>query len=98
MGWSTELFCNITFNKETYNSKKSTKYGFGDAILETSGRTTNKDGWNEDFSNFPYSASLFFLRGGYYGNVDADTGSFAFNHTVGGAHYNDGFRSVLVAL
>ena len=21
MGWSTELFCNITFNKETYNSK-----------------------------------------------------------------------------
>ena len=21
MGWNTELFCNITFNKETYNSK-----------------------------------------------------------------------------
>lgn len=21
MGWSTELFCNITFNKETFNSK-----------------------------------------------------------------------------
>ena len=83
---------------ETYNSKKSSTYGFGDAILETSGRTTNKDGWNEDFSGFPYSTGPFFLRGGYFGDAAAGTGSFAFSNTSGAAHNNYGFRSVLVAL
>ena len=83
---------------ETYNSKKSTTYGFGDAILETSGRTTNTDGWNEDYSGFPYSTCPFFSRGGHYGDTAAYTGSFAFYFTVGGAYNIYGFRSVLVAL
>ena len=82
----------------TYNSKKSTTYGFGDAILETSGRTTNTDGWNEDISNFPFSTFPFFACGGHFGDPAAYTGSFTFSHTGGVAYYSYGFRSVLVAL
>ena len=82
----------------TYNSKKSTTYGFGDAILETSGRTTNTDGWNEDISNFPFSTFPFFACGGHFGDPAAYTGSFMFSHTGGVAYYSYGFRSVLVAL
>ena len=82
----------------TYNTKKSLTYGFGDAILETSARTTTTDGWNEDYSNFPYSTDPFFKRGGHYGDTAVRTGSFAFNHTNGNANNNNGFRSVLVAL
>ena len=82
----------------TYNTKKSLTYGFGDAILETSARTTTTDGWNEDYSHFSYSASPFFVRGGYYGDTAVSTGSFAFHRADGSAYYGNGFRSVLVAL
>ena len=83
---------------ETYNSKKSSTYGFGDAILETSGRTTTTDGWNSDYSGFPCSPVPFFLRGGHFGGATANTGSFAFDNAVGSAGISYGFRSVLVAL
>ena len=81
----------------TYFSKKTSIYGFGDAILETSARTTT-DGWNEDCSSFPYSTVPFFIRGGHFGGIAVRTGSFAFSHAGGGADYGNGFRSVLVAL
>ena len=82
----------------TYFSKKTSIYGFGDAILETSARTTTTDGWNEDYSGFPYSTIPFFVRGGHCGDTAVIAGSFAFGCTNGGAYGIDGFRSVLVAL
>ena len=82
----------------TYNTKKSLTYGFGDAILETSARTTTTDGWNEDFSYYPYYAIPFFERGGHCDGTAANTGSFAFDPTGGVAHMNFGFRSILIAL
>ena len=81
----------------TYNSKKSSTYGFGDAILETSERTTNMDGWNQDYSYYPYLTYSFFARGGSCGISIPYTGSFAFNRAGGAGSYN-GFRSVLIAL
>ena len=82
----------------TYNSKKSSTYGFGDAILEISGRTTNTNGWNANYSGFPNSVSTFFGHGGYYGDTTTSAGSFAFNPTSGTAGHHTGFRSVLIAL
>ena len=82
----------------TYNDKKTQIFGFGDAILETSGRNTNTDGWNTDFSSFPCSAGTFFVRGGYYGDNTSNTGNFAFSYSGGKANDANGFRSVLIAL
>ena len=80
-----------------YNSLKSTIYGFGDAILETSNRSSTTNSWNNDYSYFPYSSGPFFLRGGYYGS-GSGAGTFAFYSSTGNSSYYYGFRSVLVAL
>ena len=82
----------------TYFSKKTSTYGFGDAILETSARTTTTDGWNEDYSYFTYSTNPFFIRGGHCIGGTVRTGGFAFSHTAGSADYGRGFRSILIAL
>ena len=83
---------------ETYNGKKTSTYGFGDTILEISGRSNNTDGWNLDYTDFPYSAGAFFQRGGYSGNNVSNTGIFAFYGAGGNAYNSVGFRSVLIAL
>ncbi len=67
-------------NYNIYLEKKSTTFGFGDAILETSTSGANSTSWNEDFSeSFPYNNSPFFERGGYYGG-NSNTGIFAFSN------------------
>ena len=83
----------------TYFSKKSSTYGFGDAILETFGRSKNTDGWNSDYTGFVKSNDSFFKRGGRSGNVEAYAGIFAFSGVDGGiTNILIGFRSVLIAL
>ena len=83
----------------TYFSKKSSTYGFGDAILETSGRSKNPDGWNSDYSGFLNSKDSFFKRGGRSGNIEVNAGIFAFSGVDGGiTNILIGFRSVLIAL
>ena len=86
-----------TNNYTVYSGKKSTTYGFGDAILETSNAGLGSTSWNGGYSGFPYTSGPFFIRGGGYGN-GSGAGSFAFTRTGGGVSYNNGFHSVLVAL
>ena len=81
----------------TYNNLKSEIYGFGDAILETSNRSGTSNSWNGDYSYFPSSSALFFLRGGYWGD-SSYAGTFAFLNRDGYSDSIYGFRSVLVAL
>ena len=85
-----------TNNYNTYKGLLSSTYGYGDAILETSNAGSGTTSWNSDYSGFAFTSYPFFVRGGYYGNVSG-AGSFAFNHTGGGAYYVNGFRAVLVA-
>ena len=84
-----------TNNYSVYSGKKSTTYGFGDAVLETSTTGSGSPSWNEDCSDFPGPSSPFFGRGGCYGDTSL-TGLFAFDDTIGGPYYDAGFRSVLV--
>ena len=82
----------------TYNSKKTSTYGFGDAILETAGRDDSAKGWTEDYAAFPTGHFIFFIRGGFCNKPVANTGVFAHGYTYGNADYDDGFRTVLIAL
>ena len=84
-----------TNNYSVYSGKKSTTYGFGDAVLETSTTGSGSPSWNGDCSDFPGPSSPFFGRGGCYGDTSL-TGLFAFDDTIGGPYYDAGFRSVLV--
>ena len=99
---STEYTTVYPYNKEavatSYDSKKTSIYGFGDAILETSGRESLKDGWNVDCSVVPSKTNTFFRRGSYFGNPIIETGIFSFGSSSGGTGHGDGFRSVLIAL
>ena len=80
-----------------YNKLKLSTYGFGDAILETSNRSNTTNGWNDDYSFYPFSTVPFLLRGGNCGN-SLHAGLFAFLHSTGHSSNDFGFRSVLVAL
>ena len=84
-----------TNNYSVYSGKKSTTYGFGDAVLETSTTGSGSPSWNGDYSYFPLTSGPFFRRGGYYGDTSG-AGLFAFDNTYGVPNYGDGFRSVLV--
>ena len=87
---------NDSFNAHwtKYNSYKSSTYGYGDAILETSTSGCNYTSWNGDYSSFPCTSAPFFLRGGscYSGSA---AGAFSFFFTYGKCAYNYGFRVVL---
>ena len=85
-----------TNNYSVYSAKKSTTYGFGDAILEISTTGSGSTSWNGDYSYFPHTSSPFFVRRGCY-NVTSSAGLFAFGDSYGGPYYDGGFRSVLVA-
>ena len=83
-----------TNNYSVYSGKKSTTYGFGDAVLETSTTGSGSPSWNGDCSDFPGPSSPFFGRGGCYGDTSL-TGLFAFDDTIGGPYSDAGFRSVI---
>ena len=83
-------------NWATYSGLKSSTYGFGDAVLETSTAGSGSTSWNSDYSDFPFSSIPFFIRGGaYYGTSNA--GAFAFTYYYGNPIDIIGFRAVLVA-
>ena len=83
-------------NYNAYKNAKTTTYGYGDAILETSTKGSGSNSWNGDCSYFPYSGDPFFVRGGSY-YEGAAAGEFAFGYTSGNPSDNAGFRAVLVA-
>ena len=84
-------------NYNTYKGLKSSTYGYGDAILETSTTGENSTSWNGDCSDFPSTSCPFFLRGGHYFNGSV-AGAFAFDTTGGSPAYTYGFRAVLVGV
>ena len=97
-GYTNELTANTDtayINKyidvyESYNSPR-----FGDAVLETSSRSSGSTSWFSDSSGFVGSYSPVFLRGGYcIGGSHA--GLFCFFYNSGGSADSYGFRPVCV--
>ena len=82
------------------NGSQPTYYGnnkYGDAVYETSasgiGRT---DSWGSSFSQFPYSSSSVFIRGGSVSN-GSSAGVFAFLNSSGETATAFGFRPVVIS-
>ena len=87
-------------NQQTnYNYAQPTETSghYGDATWETSSNYTGSTSWCGDYSYFPYTSDLFFLRGGYY-SATSIAGVFNFSCSNGGANSNCTFRLVLPAL
>ena len=84
-------------NYNTYKGLKSSTYGYGDAVLETSTSGVNSTSWNGDYSDFPNTSSPFFIRGGYFSGTTI-AGAFAFGNAGGNPIYVNGFRAVLVGV
>ena len=75
---------------ESYNSPR-----FGDAVLETSSRSSGSTSWFSDSSGFVNSYYPVFGRGGYYGN-GSNAGLFYFYVNNGNGDSSYGFRPVCV--
>ena len=70
---------------------------YGDAVYETSASSSESTSWYGDYSGFPRTSNLFFVRGGSYGN-GTYAGAFSFGTAYGDWDSNYSFRPVLVAL
>ena len=97
-GYTNELTANTDtayINKyidvyESYNSPR-----FGDAVLETSSRSSGSTSWFSDSSGFVNSYDPVFLRGGGY-NGGSNAGLFYFIYYDGSSNGGNGFRPVCV--
>ena len=97
-GYTNELTANTDtayINKyidvyESYNSPR-----FGDAVLETSSRSSGSTSWFSDSSYFVNSNYPVFVRGGDDFN-GSNAGLFYFNNHNGNSYNNYGFRPVCV--
>ena len=83
-----------TNNWTVYNGLKSSTYGYGDAILETSSSGSNSNSWYSDFSTFVNTSSPYFIRGGFYFNGKS-AGAFSTSAMSGEPNGANGFRVVL---
>lgn len=70
---------------------------YGDGICETSTGGTGKTSWYTDYSYFPAVGALFSAHSGFLWGGEG-TGLFCFYRNYGNSDYDNGFRSVLVAL
>ena len=97
-GYTNELTANTDtayINKyidvyESYNSPR-----FGDAVLETSSRSSGSTSWFSDSSAFVDSSYPVFVRGGNYSS-GSGAGLFYFNSSNGNSGTRHGFRPVCV--
>lgn len=87
---------NYSNNYDYYKGLLSGEYGYGNAILETSGQSGNSFAWNSDYSYFAYHNYPFFTRSGGYDSASI-AGIFNLADAYGSAYYYYGFRTVLVA-
>ena len=62
--WNTKYVTvypyDLTDTGSNYGNLKSTVYGFGDAILETSYRANNTNSWNKEYSNYMVRSCTIF--------------------------------------
>ena len=97
-GYTNELTANTDtayINKyidvyESYNSPR-----FGDAVLETSSRSSGSTSWFSDYSDFVGSNYPVFVRGGGY-DGGSNAGLFGFYSNGGNSSSSGGFRPVCV--
>ena len=97
-GYTNELTANTDtayINKyidvyESYNSPR-----FGDAVLETSSRSSGSTSWFSDSSYFVSSSYPVFLRGGHC-NSGSSAGLFCFGGSGGSSYDAGGVRPVCV--
>ena len=92
-----DVYSSATSNGSNTQSQdyESAKTHYGDAVYETSSSYNETNSWYDDYSNFPYSSSPFFLHGGYY--IDGShAGAFHFSYSGGSAYSYGSFRPVLV--
>ena len=89
-------------NTNNYLEYKNAKYGYGDAVLETSTSETSTseqeqltNAWENNYSNYPYTHGTFFVRGGDCSNIDK-AGIFAFTNATGNPQQVNGFRAILI--
>ena len=54
---------NYENNYNIYKRLLTSKYGYGDAILEISSKSGSNYAWNFDYSNYAYTSNIFFGRG-----------------------------------
>ena len=66
---------------------------YGDAVYETSSADGSLYSWHDDYSNFPYSRLMFFMRGGRSFN-GSGAGLFYFSYDIGFAYSYYSFRPV----
>ena len=77
------------------NGSAITRPIYGDGVLETSTQGNDSYNWYSDCSIFLSLGSPFFVRGGTWYNITS-AGLFCFYRDDGNAHYDNGFRAVLV--
>jgi len=89
-------------NTNNYLEYKNAKYGYGDAVLETSTSETSTseqeqltNAWENNYSNYPYTHGTFFVRGGDCSNI-GKAGIFAFTNATGNPQQVNGFRAILI--
>ena len=89
-------------NTNNYLEYKNAKYGYGDAVLETSTSETSTseqeqltNAWENNYSNYPYTHGTFFVRGGDCSNI-GKAGIFAFTDATGNPQQVNGFRAILI--
>ena len=70
---------------------------YGDAVWETSNSGTSTNSWYSDYSNFPYTNTPFFRRGGGY-YVGTGAGVFFFDGNHGNNGSSSSFRVVVPVL
>ena len=87
--------CTYLNNFAAYKNKKSSSYGYGDAILEISSGSNAFSSWNMDYSIYSYTNAPFFLRGGREGD-NYGAGLFACHGDWGTSWENHSFRVALV--
>ena len=98
--WDSNNLKYVDQYTETTGSQ-STYYGntnkYGDAVYETSSSGVSSTGsWDSSYSNFPFSGSPVFVRGGL-AYIGSHAGVFAFSNYTGGANTFDSFRPVVLS-
>ena len=101
--WTTAYPCDTTSDSSSANWAKfvasvtsaKTKYGFGDAIYETSQGGSGSNSWNGDLSEYPQTGNFEFSRAGFYG-YGSNSGTFAYSNTNGSGNSNYGFRVTII--
>ena len=80
--------------EQNYNLSTPEKGKYGDAVYETSSSYSSSNSWYSDYSAFPYSSAIFFIRGGYCIG-GSNTGVLNFSNIGGISNSDCTFRLVL---